>query len=507
MPPFNLPPSWNPGYALPTYAEAEGLERRAFATEWAPRGTYDMPPVGTGGYAVPRYIKEEGYGQGAHVTKWMPRGEYGPGIPDYLSQPKTALLSAGRDGAARQYSIEVLSGDQPAAAADPFAAYGRRAAHLLLTQVRRVPAAQRKFALKLVLDTLDPSLWAAAAAAGEKLRAQGADPQIALEAGLAASMARGILDEVVQVGERRTAPEASSQLGLGCYGCGVALGDVVEALGEAMPQLILQAATVTTGSTRDRRGQTSTTNVPRPPPAPAPNTEKIQIGPFAFGVSGPQRFSDHRDAIASDWKTYFAGEAKRLTAVAQSALPNHLRTSRPAKEFGLDKWLGMSPNTPINTQFVTGRQPLVKAKHPKLGTDYGLFLESTPNTFTVWWKPVVDRSLWGHIKALAATIVSGAEAVYEFAKDTLSDLGALACKLVNNGVAPLAASAGAAAAGAPPQAGAVGVDVARGVCQQEPKVDVPIVAPPPPGGVGIGTIALVAAALGGAYFLTTRRGH
>ena len=38
--PFNLPPSWDPGYALPDNVKDEGLERRAFVTKQMPRGTY-----------------------------------------------------------------------------------------------------------------------------------------------------------------------------------------------------------------------------------------------------------------------------------------------------------------------------------------------------------------------------------------------------------------------------------------------------------------------------------
>lgn len=84
---YNLPPSWNPGYADPENVVAEGLQRRALVTGMTPRGTYDNPKVGAGGYALPNYIGKEGYGRGTYVTKWAPRGSYGPpAIPNYLDQ-------------------------------------------------------------------------------------------------------------------------------------------------------------------------------------------------------------------------------------------------------------------------------------------------------------------------------------------------------------------------------------------------------------------------------------
>jgi len=80
--PYDLPPPWNPGYAMPDNVVDEGLERRAYTTAWAPRGSFDNPKVGTAGYAVPQYVKDEGYGVGAMVTRWAQRGTYaGPAVP------------------------------------------------------------------------------------------------------------------------------------------------------------------------------------------------------------------------------------------------------------------------------------------------------------------------------------------------------------------------------------------------------------------------------------------
>jgi len=78
--PYNLPPFWSRGFAIPDYVRVEDLQRLAFVTQQMPRGTYDNPDVGAAGYAVPDYVMKEGYGQGAVITKWMPRGT-APKIP------------------------------------------------------------------------------------------------------------------------------------------------------------------------------------------------------------------------------------------------------------------------------------------------------------------------------------------------------------------------------------------------------------------------------------------
>ena len=44
--PYNLPPPWNSGYALPQNVADEGLERHAYTTAWAPDGlTAPLPPA------------------------------------------------------------------------------------------------------------------------------------------------------------------------------------------------------------------------------------------------------------------------------------------------------------------------------------------------------------------------------------------------------------------------------------------------------------------------------
>jgi len=104
--PYNLPPPWDPGFALPSNVRDEGLQRQAFVTKQLPRGTYSMPNVGTGGYAVPDYVMKEGYGQGTFTSKWLPPGSYTvPPIPHALNSRPRVLSEQRLAGGGRKITI------------------------------------------------------------------------------------------------------------------------------------------------------------------------------------------------------------------------------------------------------------------------------------------------------------------------------------------------------------------------------------------------------------------
>ena len=175
--PFHLPPSWDPGFALPDNVKDEGLERRAFVTKQLPRGTYDNPSVGTGGYAVPGYIRADGLGQGATVTKWAPSGTYyGPKLLHNLNSRPTANVSGRARGRqtiaftrhqqalpAQISAMQGLGDVASVVGADPFPepyqSYGIKAAAIIMSQVSQQPQAKRKVLLKKIMDAIDPTLW------------------------------------------------------------------------------------------------------------------------------------------------------------------------------------------------------------------------------------------------------------------------------------------------------------------------------------------------------------
>lgn len=222
---YNLPPAWDPGFALPKNVQDEGLERRAFTTKWLPRGTYDNPSVGTGGYAVPQYIQDEGYGQGTFTTKWQPEGTYdGPTIPNWLNQRPKLVKATPLPGGGHQFTVQAL-GDAPLPA--PFEDYGQKAAQALISRVATLPSGQRQAAMKKLLDTVDGSLWSRTQGFFDRyVREQKMRPQDAFPLALARALSTGIAAEIILTGQRGTAPQANSLLGLGCYGCGPLLGAI-----------------------------------------------------------------------------------------------------------------------------------------------------------------------------------------------------------------------------------------------------------------------------------------
>lgn len=225
---YNLPPPWDPGYALPDNVRDEGLERRGFVTKQMPRGTYDQPDVGTGGYVVPQYVMDEGYGQGTFTTKWEPRGQYDGGRIPYWLNARPKLLSdrrRARGGRALTIAAPVtvmpygegsavaMSGDAPP---QDYATYGAQAAATIIARVAQLPAGQRTAALKQILQRIDRTLWNRTAAIARELVAGGMPTGPAFRQALARALAAGLAAEVIRTGQSRTAPQSDSLLGLGC---------------------------------------------------------------------------------------------------------------------------------------------------------------------------------------------------------------------------------------------------------------------------------------------------
>src|SRR5262245_54438419 len=161
--PFRLPPPWNAGYALPQNVDDEGLERHAYTTAWAPRGSFDNPRVGYAGYAVPGYIKEEPYGQGAMVTRWAPRGSYaGPKVVHWLDKRAAKIVGATPlPGGAAKLQIQALAGvEEQNTGESRFTAYGLQSSAALIDTVRMMPPSVRAKQLKKAVSAIDPKLYA-----------------------------------------------------------------------------------------------------------------------------------------------------------------------------------------------------------------------------------------------------------------------------------------------------------------------------------------------------------
>lgn len=269
---YNMPPPWDPGFALPGNVRDEGLQRRAFVTKQLPRGSYYQSDVGTGGYVLPQYVQDEGYGQGTFTTKWAPSGTYvGPKIPHFLNQRPQTVAQVPIPGGGKAVTIQrVLSGfggvsGDESTLPEPFETYGQRAATALMDRVGKLPPAHRKTALKQMLDVVDKSLWARTAEITRRYNNQGMPAAQALHQGLARALSTGIAAEIITTGASRSAPQAQSLLGLGCYGCGPAL---------AM------------GATNPRQGEGDTTN--RPPVVVKPKDPPVVVRKMPPTVIPPE---------------------------------------------------------------------------------------------------------------------------------------------------------------------------------------------------------------------------
>lgn len=474
---FDLPPPWNPGYALPSNVKDEGLYRSAMVTRQYPRGTYNTQAGAAvhNGYAIPGYIRREEVGQGAQVTRWAPRGTW------YPSGTKMKAL-----------------GDDVDAGGGAFAAYGQRAAAYLFERVQYLPPGERLQAMKLVLDKVDPTLWARAEEAARPfVKMMG--PRAAMQEGLARAMSKGVVKELEKIGRSRRAPAKKSLTGLGCYGCAVVLGDVLEALGD---------------DSRDQRGQTVSTTGHQStrPPAPGAAGDVIQIGPFTFPVGGTTTRGTYRVHTANlppAWKKWIADELKRLSTTAKGWRDVGPVGQIQASNAGLEKWFGMSPTDPVVRQFVDGTAPLIKSTDPVKGNPVGLFVVATPTTLEVWYKDMTPKAskpwwkrAWEAIKHVGAKIVKGVKKAAEYAKDALGKLAELGCKLVQTPGAQQAAAAAGSTPSPQAQAAAAGATIAASLCKDDPEPE-PVALPVPPPPSSLLPLAIAGGAV--ALILITRK--
>lgn len=468
---YNLPPAWNPGYAIPRATMDEGLERRAFTTAMLPRGTYDDPAVSNHGYAVPSYVDDEGYGQGAMITKWLPRGYYGPGLPAWLDQKFTQITGEARaSGRGVVLKIATLSGmgdvdPYPSKNLGQFGTYGRRAAAALISSVDKLPPRSRPAAIRQAMDAIDPKLYHRAAALGEAARRQGMPPRSALAHGIAAAMTEGVLNELHQIGSSRTAPQPRSLLGLGCYGCIAALGADDGAAGlitKAINTYRICEGYSWTGSawTVTRAGQQ---DVPAPPGVACPAAVRehvmagpgavvaevtshptLQVGPFAFEINA-REIRDHQ-ALPPDQQKWVTDHLKIAAAAAGNSPAAISRLTTGVLPFAKFKRPAAPP----------ARSGEVSAD-PYAGKMFGLYYTTQPGGgYVLTYKEYVRgdtlfEAIWKGIKTVAAVIV-------DVVKDAVDLVGDLTCGLVSS---PGAAGAAATASGG---AAAVGVAIAGGMC-------------------------------------------
>lgn len=504
--PYGVPPSWNPGYAIPRSIQNEGLRRRAFVTKMAPRGTYDASVGKNTGYATPQYIIEEPSGQGTYTTAWAPRGT-APPIPDPMNRTAGAQISMGGLGNV---------GTPPA---NPFATYGQKAASRILKHVGKVPPLARPVVLAHMLNTIDPTLHARTQQNVRVLISRGVKPQAALQQGLAHAMSTGIVGELVNVGRSRRAPQPRSLLGLGCYGC--------QAMGAT------EGATFT-GATLQLTG---TSSCPPPPGFTwnGSNWERLRVG--AIPVNGPcgakNTTTDNRGLVwvspdkdnqstAFPFKASIKTDSPRpeltdggdkadyvFTPAQAAAMPvswkawlKTMFTTPPTVDHytyhyddtyappggaraGIYDALGITKGSAIYIPKHVDYNPWARVTWPTDNSQLGIYawINASPAQgpynisldrlrILISKIPTQSSSIWADL--IQFFIIDGAYAISE----GLKDLGNLACDTLGTPGAAAGAEKAAAGTGTPVgAAAAAGVAIASGLCGNKPKPILPVAIP------------------------------
>jgi hypothetical protein len=500
---YNLPSPWDPGYAIPGNVQDEGLQRHAYVTKMAARGTYDRSTDGSAGYAIPQYVLEERTGRGTYNTRWLPRGYYGPQIPNYLNRhPQPNITSMG----------DIIEYG-PIASGTAVDQYGKKAARVILSNLTRVAPRSRPALLKKVMDQIDPSLHARVTTATNQAVKRGVPPAKALEAGLAHAMSSGFLNELARFGKSRQLPQARSLLGLGIYGGQEALGAIktVTVFG-VQPGQMRPDGTYEPPAGYTWNAQTGALQHVYPPGSaivgcPGPcgvdvrdhrgTGAHMQIGPWAFPVqtatgtrkdptspvitsvlfkndngtiSKDGQVSIHENEMSDDeFKTFVNGLWTALRHAGGQQMDAQPLFSRSMTSMALIR-AGNNSHAVFPagfTSIIGGKIPIWQFTHPGDGKTWGLYINykgtnptgvaATPST-AIWeltlhekgWDGNILGSIWDGLEWLGAELV---DVVVDIA-DAISDL---ACAAVHTP----GAAAGAAAAN--PAAG-VGVIAAAGLC-------------------------------------------
>lgn len=497
---YNLPPPWNPGYAIPESVMSEGLQRHAYVTKWLPRGTFDNSTDGSAGYAIPQYVLEEGTGRGTFTTAWAPRGT-APKVDNFLNRHPF-----------RDPAVKVGMGDSaaPTQKSAALARYGQRTARTIVRSLAKVAPAQRDAMLRDIAKRIDPSLYGRIQAEIARARMQGLPPERAFEAGVASAMTTGLLNELSDLGKTRKQPKRNSLLGVGMY----------EALG----------VTLTNIAALPTISQVSAPSPTRVDPAVTAPTggKQVQVGPFTFPV-GDKAFllvdgATQYKTIPASWmravRRALVISKADIDALVQSAqagtagaatVANMKLQKAPTNKVWQDV-LGIRPTETVTMRAISPRMtsdkwsdsddgramPIATFTHPASGNKWGVFLHllggnTNPYSVQLYVKWLPQRP-W-YARALSWIADFPAKLV-DFVKEVAEAIGSAACDFLQT---PGAAAGAAAATGG---AAGAGVVVAAGLCG-------PGQAPPPPPPDTGPSLVTIAAIGGGAllaiHFLTKKK--
>ena len=362
---------------------------------------------------------------------------------------------------------------------DPIALYGRRGAEIITRRISRLPVDERAVALEVALKAIEPTLPGRVERKERLLMGRGVAPDSASHRAIAAALSEGMLRELVSMG-RGKAPRTGSLLGISAY----------EALGVEV---------------RDHRKEQADRKAAQRKAAQYKYGRGTDADPWRFSpamIEGTVR--DHRMMDLAPFKKAWKDAAVRYGNLPFGAGPLIVAALKQGK-------------VPFTT-FTVAQSTTVQGRPITKGQKYGVYFNERYKTMAIRKIPPRKRGLLakigGALKSLGKGIIAlpkkiveigieAAERLYEFGKDLVEKLADAACDVVNHPAAPAAPGGGAMAYGAPPQAGTMGVEVAKGICNGD---DVPGVPPDElatpagampgwvlPVGIGTGVLVLVLA--------------
>jgi hypothetical protein len=439
---FQRPNPYQPSYATPNYVYGEPPGRGTLTTKGLPRGTIDTADAHQtqANFAVPGYVLSETQGRGAYGTKMLPRRFVDTLAPDDLARPfpnRQGSLSG------TVFSKKTLTGSSLGDVTaygdrqrDPFKLYGAQAVEWIekhILQNHRLDLAQKREALRKVLDRIDPSLRLVIGRKAEAFRLQGDLPGVAYRKAMAEALAAGLMDEVQGLGRK------------GLSGTPRMFGRRLRGGGAL--------------------GATSTS---------APQKIKINVGGAQFDVT---RYADGTMEGTKKYTSPGGFQGLRLPGAVDRAF--RAAQNRMAK---LGANLRSAFGAPVDImvkQVANGKFPVIKFGSPVHGVyvalDTGAFNDAIKSaTITIKRVPPPDKNwLEKGIDAFTSVVtlpfkIAGkvVEAGVDLVEDAVDKLGGLACKVVSSELGTIAAGTAGGAYGGPAgaQAGMMGAQIGAGIC-------------------------------------------
>jgi hypothetical protein len=392
--------------------------------------------------------------------------------------------------------IEAMADAEVTAIGTPaYSEYGLQVAQTLIAAVSMLPEADRKQALKLAMDRIDPTFHARAEQAMQHELQAGVNPMMALEHGIAFAASSGLVSTLISLGKKQQ------------------LGAVQEQQICVRPNFTWVAETPDLPGhyERLRAGQSPTSGVPGftvggvcsaievrvPPKQTAPVIAPMMaVGPWLLPMSSDKgdvgfislneskMTQEQRQVLGEGlfhaWRAMTSGDFGSMSA---KVTPTYHAPADYSPPTGLVKqwrfaneraWNQTQPAAKATQErFLIGKEPVFGFTHPITGEKWGIYASGvdvnaadprwTLTAHKQGWDGNVFGAIWNAIRWLAVGVVDVVGDALNLVKDAT-------CKLISSTVGKIGAVAAGAAAGGPTGGAAAGqgAQVVAAACASGP---------------------------------------